>query len=199
MADGREQQEVGDSHWEGGGVITQKLTRTFGSHFHSFSFCLPFLVGAGGGSGRRSRDPEVEEKSWISAASDARPLLQACPIGPQPGEKCPLTLLLRPGDLLPSPPPPSSRGSTRRARNALERQQPPVGGNHRQTKSGQAESNRYRFAAPRNTKSSLFSSKNLLFVLFSDSLGLKHIGSLSSLFSIEDVDKCDCWYEIGGY
>ena len=148
MADGRHQQEVGDSHWEGGGVITQKLTRKFGSHLHSFSFCLPFLVGAGGGGGRRSRDPEVEEKSWISAASDARPLLQACPIGPQPGEKCPLTLLLRPGDLLPSPPPPSSRGSTRRARNALERQQPPVGGNHRQTKSGQAESNRYRFAAP---------------------------------------------------
>ena len=54
MADGRQQQEVGDSHWEGGGVITQKLTRKLGSRFHLFSFCLPFLweqeVGVGGGA-----------------------------------------------------------------------------------------------------------------------------------------------------
>ena len=137
------------------------MTRKFDSHFHSFYFCLPFLVGAGGGSGRRSRDPEVEEKSWISAASDARPLLQACPIGPQPGEKCPLTLLLRPGDLLPSPPPGLYAAGSERPRTTSS------GGNHRQTKSGQAESNEYRFAAPRNTKSLLFS---LLLLL--DSLNL---------------------------
>ena len=65
--------------------MTQKLTRKVGSHFPFASHALPtILVGAGGGSGRRSRDPEVDEKSWLQPASDARPLLQACPIGPQP-------------------------------------------------------------------------------------------------------------------
>ena len=51
MADGRQQQEVGDSHWEGAGVITQKLTRKLGSHFPFAShFWWEQEVGVGGGA-----------------------------------------------------------------------------------------------------------------------------------------------------
>ena len=104
-----------------GGAMTKKWTRKVESHFPPFSFCLPYdshfrweqEAGVGGGAVTQKLTRKVgsEQPPMRGHSLSYWPPTRLDSGGPRAGEKCPLSLLLRLGDLLPSL---LRRGSTRR-------------------------------------------------------------------------------------